>query len=237
MLKILGVKIDNLSKKEILNKLECFLNEDGIHQVATINPEFILQAQKDSEFKKILNNCELRVADGAGIWFAYLRFGRYLKNRFTGIDIVQEVLRIANEKNIAIFLIASESGLSNWEKTREAILEKYPNLKIQGSNVDRKDAQRNLSAINCPIVLCALGAPYQEKLIHSLKLAKNDKIRLAIGVGGSFDFLTNKLKRAPKIMRKTGLEWLWRFGQEPRYRMKRICSAIFVFPVRILFNK
>lgn len=236
-MQILGVTIDNFSKEEILNKINFFLEDNQVHQIATINPEFILRAQEDRVFMDILNNCELRVADGAGIWFACLRFGNYLKKRFTGVDIVQEILHIANKKGLAIFLVASDTGLSDWRETRKAILRKYPALKIKGANVSKNNIVIDSQDINCPIIFCALGAPYQEKFLHSLKSTKNDKIRLTIGVGGGFDFLTNKIRRAPKVMRKVGLEWLWRFMQEPRYRVRRIYNAIILFPIKTLFNK
>jgi N-acetylglucosaminyldiphosphoundecaprenol N-acetyl-beta-D-mannosaminyltransferase len=216
-----------------------------------------LLAQKDHAFKQILNDCDLRVADGAGIWFAFWRFGKRLRNRFTGIDLMQAVLQMAAKNKYGIFLVSYRGALSSWEETRDAILQKYPNLEIGGVNIDMEisndlisekfensafdnsifSKNSKLKIQNYEIVLCALGAPYQEKFIHSLKSSKNDKIRLAIGVGGSFDFLTKKIKRAPKYMRKVGLEWLWRFAQEPKYRAKRIFKAVVVFPVRILLNK
>lgn len=239
-MKILGVKIDNLTRQEILKRVELFLNSKEIHQVATINPEFILQAQEDIEFKNILNNCELSVADGVGIWFAFIRFGKYLKNRCTGVDLVDEILKIADRKKLPIFLIANKNGLSTWEETKKAILNKYPNININGTVLDISDSKLEYAKLeiqNYAIVFCALGAPYQEKLMHSLKTLKNAKIRLAIGVGGSFDFLTKKIKRAPTYIQQIGLEWLWRFIQEPKYRARRIYYAIVIFPIRVLLNK
>jgi N-acetylglucosaminyldiphosphoundecaprenol N-acetyl-beta-D-mannosaminyltransferase len=236
-MQILDVKIDNLSKKEVLEKIVFFLNDDSFHQIATINPEFILQARKDLEFRKVLNNCDLCVADGIGIWFAFLRFGKYLKNRFAGIDLMQEILEIANKEDRSIFLIANNSGLSNWRETRKAILKKYPNLKIKGVDLAKKSTAQTHLNIDSEIVFCALGAPEQERFLHSLKSQKNGRIRLTMGIGGGFDFLTGKIKRAPGFMRRFGLEWFWRFLREPKYRAVRILKAIIVFPIRILINK
>ena len=118
---ILGVKIDNLSKKEILEKIEYFLNEPKFHQIATVNPEFILEAQKNEQFKNILNSCDLNIADGIGIWFAFLRFGKYLKSRITGADLMLEILKMANDRRLGIFLACRKDGLSSFEETKKSI--------------------------------------------------------------------------------------------------------------------
>lgn len=233
---ILGAKIDNFSRAEILAKIKFFLQEKKAHQIATINPEFILQAQKDNDFKNILNNCDLNVADGIGIWFAFLRQGKYLKNRLTGVDLMLEILKISAKKNLSIFLVSHSEALSSWEETRDVILKKYPNLKIAGIKIDKNSINSQLPVIDSSIVFCNFGAPQQEKLLYSLKNQKNSKIRLLMGIGGSFDFLTGRIKRAPKCIRIAGLEWLWRFLQEPKYRAKRIFKAVIVFPIKIIFN-
>jgi N-acetylglucosaminyldiphosphoundecaprenol N-acetyl-beta-D-mannosaminyltransferase len=254
---ILGVRVDNFEKKEILEKIESFLREEKFHQIATVNPEFILTAQRDDEFKKILNSCDLNVADGVGLKFAFWRFGKNLKTRIAGADLADEILRITSINNYKIFLIANKSGLSSWEETRAAILRKHPNLEISGiklnchservkrveeSNEKELDPSTSLRCaqddiINYDIVLCAFGAPDQEKFLHSLKTLKDSKIRLVMGVGGTFDFLTGEIQRAPKWLRNLGLEWVYRLMQEPKYRSRRIFRAVVIFPLKILINK
>lgn len=236
---ILGVKIDNLAREEIFEKVENFLAGGKFHQIATLNPEFILRAQKDQEFKNILNNCDLNVADGVGIWFAFLRFGKYLKARMTGIDLMMEILRLADKKKLNVFLAASNWGLSTWKESAEAIKKKYPNIKVGGANFDPKTAEvvNYESGIgNYAVVFCNFGAPEQEKLLRSLKNRENAKISLAMGVGGSFDYLAGKVRRAPVLMRKLGLEWLWRLIQQPQ-RIKRIWNAVIIFPIKIITTR
>ncbi len=262
---LLGVKIDNLTKKEILEKVNCFLNEKKFHQIATINPEFVLLAQKDKEFKKILNNCDLNIADGFGIKLAFWKNGKNLKSRMTGIDLMLEILKIAEQNKYSIFLAANKNGLSNWQETRAAILKIYPNLKINGADLDLQSVipvpyqvQNKLrqksgefsrtvnfildsrfrgndisSITNYDILFCNFGAPYQEKFINSLK---NGNIKLAMGVGGSFDFITGEIKRAPLWLRNIGMEWLWRLILQPR-RFKRIFNSVMVFLWKIIFGK
>jgi len=250
--KILGVRVDNFSQEEILEKIESFLGEEKFHQIATVNPEFILEAQKNLEFKNILNSCTLNVADGFGVRCAFWRFGRHLKSRMAGVDLMQEILKIAEQKKLKIFLAINKDGLSNFEEIREAISKTYPSLVIEGSNLDCYSHENgtfiaNLSAStldsrlrgndNC-VLFCNFGAPYQEVFIDS---QKDVRIRLAMGVGGSFDFLTKKIKRAPVFVRHIGLEWLWRALQAQPWeykkeRLKRIWKAVVVFPIKVIFN-
>lgn len=234
---ILGVRIDNLEKKEILEKIESFLTGNKPCQIATINPEFILTAQKDEEFRNILNSCDLNVADGIGIWFAFLCFGKYLKTKIAGVDLMEGILQIAEKNDKKVFLVACSGGLSTWEEMRDAILKKYPRLQVSGANLSSNIIGYELPVVDCSIILCSFGAPHQEKFLHSLKSRENGNIRLVMGVGGAFDFITGKLGRAPFWIRKIGLEWLFRLVQEPKYRFKRIFNAVIIFPIKIIFYK
>jgi N-acetylglucosaminyldiphosphoundecaprenol N-acetyl-beta-D-mannosaminyltransferase len=232
---ILGVRIDNLSKKEILEKIEFFLSEDKFHQVATINPEFLLEAENNLEFKNILNNTDLNVADGMGIRLAFWRYFQNLKFRFAGADLLCEILKIANASKLNIFLAVNKDGLSSYKEIKNTLAKKYSNLIIEGENIDFNNLNAyKIQNTKYEILLCNFGAPFQEVFINSVK---NDRINLAIGVGGAFDFMTKKIKRAPIFMQKIGLEWLWRLMLEPRYRFKRVFRAIIVFPIKILFSK
>jgi N-acetylglucosaminyldiphosphoundecaprenol N-acetyl-beta-D-mannosaminyltransferase len=235
-MEILGVKLDNFSRAEILEKVSGFLNGNSFCQIATINPEFVLAAQKDAEFKNILNTCDLNVADGVGIWFAFLRFGKILKSKIAGADLMEEILKMADKRGLSVYLAANKIGLSTWEETREAILKKYPKLNISGDNLDPKNPKYIIHDTLYPILLCNFGAPDQEKFLYSLKTQENAKIRLAMGVGGSFDYLTGKVKRAPRWMRQIGLEWLFRLIQQPN-RIRRIFNAVIIFPIKIIIKK
>lgn len=255
--KILGVKIDNLSKKEVYLKLEEFLESRELNHIVTVNPEIILRAQEDPIFLKIINRACLSVADGIGVRFAFWRFGRHLKCRLTGIDLTWKILELSNQKKLAILLVSNKNGLSTWQETREAILKKYPDLKINGISIDPTAGHYDRSIelailkkkegyISYDVLLCNLGAPHQEKFIAELN-RWSDWFCLAMGVGGSFDFITGKVSRAPKFMRVLGLEWLWRIFSQPAnknegfkfvfLRIRRVLKAIVIFPIRVLFNR
>lgn len=282
VLKILGTKIDNLSRKEILGKVESFLESGSFHQIVTTNAEFILKAQKDRDFREIINKADLSVADSISIKYAFLRYFQFLKTRMAGVDLMQEILKLAEKKKIPVFLVARKGGLSDWRETREAILRKFPNLEIRGANVEILDYFEDLQNFKVKIpdkffnffpknqkifgndklgvfsqnndfskkwvVFCNFGAPEQDKFIDFLRRNSGLKICLGMGVGGSFDFLTRKARRAPKWMRFLGLEWLFRltqqfFIQQPKNssvqsnRFRRIFKAVIIFPIRVILNK
>jgi len=243
---VLGININNLSKEQILGRINFFLSENKFHQIATINPEFTLEAQKNLRFRKVLNSCDLNIADGFGIKLAFLRFGRKLKCRLAGADLMMEILKIAQEKKLPIFLAINKDGLSSFEEIKEAILKIYPDLEIEGENLDCHSCESENPIANFKdpaldshfrgndvILFCNFGSPQQEFFINSLKY---DNIRLAMGVGGAFDFITKKIRRAPKFLRFFGLEWLWRLIQQPK-RIKRIFRAIVMFPIKVIFKK
>ncbi len=258
--KCLNVKIDNLSQEEILNRVKNALNQKNqdktFLQINTVNPEFILEAQKNQKFRDILNaKTSLNIADGIGLKFASWRYGKNLKCRWAGVDLMGEILKIADKNKQRVFLIANKKGLIACQEVAEVIEKIYPNLEIKGVNVavERNtkdlrfkiyDLENNIISLyslksyilnhKSDVLFCALGAPQQEILLHNLQ---DTGIKLAMGVGGSFDFLTGKIKRAPKWMRIIGLEWFWRLILEPRYRLKRIYNAVMVFPIRVIVNK
>lgn len=245
-LEILGVRVDNLSRREIRERVLGFLREDRFHQITTVNPEFILEAQDNSEFKNILNSCDLNIADGFGIRCAFWRFGRHLKTRLAGADLLQEILKVAERKNLKIFLAINKDGLSSFEEIKGAILKKHPRLDLSGEDLDVSNTKCQIPAspagrlnTDYQILFCNFGAPHQEVFINSQKYAK---IRLAMGVGGSFDYFTRKARRAPVLVRQIGLEWLWRACQPQswrykRQRLKRVWRATVVFPWRVIINR
>lgn len=228
---MLDVPIDAISQKEAANHILAFLSEPKFHRIATVNPEFLLLAEQDPAFRQALVDADLRIADGFGIVLASLMRGRCIA-RFPGADLMEEILSIANERKLSVYLAVRADGLSSYEEVRSAISEKYPGIIIDGADIDTSSHASYVMPLTSSIVLCNFGAPHQELFLADLKNNPGN-IRLAIGIGGSFDYLTGKLRRAPRWIRAIGLEWLWRLILQPK-RWKRIYNAIIVFPLKAL---
>lgn len=236
--KILGIKIDKLTKKEVFEKVDDFLSSDKQHYIVTLNSEILLKAQKDEEYFHILNNADLSIVDGIGLKLAGLITGNSIK-RITGADLTNDILQIAEGKKLKVAVLNWNGGLSKKEDLEKALTEKYLDLKFIVENTERDFANfTETESLAClrkfapDILFVALGAPSQEKFIYH-HLNKIPSVKLALGVGGSFDFISGKIKRAPLIFQKLGMEWFWRLAMQPK-RWKRIYNAVIIFPCRFI---
>jgi len=244
-MKILGVKIDNLTIAETLQKIEVFLRDGQQHYLVTPNPEFLVEAQKDEEFKRILNQADLAVPDGMGLVLAARFLGQPLKQRITGTDLMEEICQRAAQKKWPVFLLGGRQGVA--EKARDNLRERYQGLEIKVNSrsdlfdttflnpIGFKKVVSKRSDLGSAILFVALGAPKQEKwIVENLKLMPS--VKLVMGVGGAFDFMAGRARRAPKFLRAIGLEWLWRLFCQPR-RIIRIFKAVVVFPWLVIRNR
>ncbi|MDO9399630.1 MAG: WecB/TagA/CpsF family glycosyltransferase [bacterium] len=238
LINILGIKINNFTKKEVLVEIEKILNSKKQHYIVTPNPEIILTATgHDEEFFYILNKASLSLPDGVGLKIAGWFMGINL-SRITGADLVKDILELAEKQNKKVAIFNLKDGLSSTQDITVALIKKYPKLKFVVSEVELRGTPRSsasetfgtIKQFQPEIIFCTFGAPYQEKFIfHNLKNLQS--VKLGIGVGGAFDFLTNRIKRAPKLFRAIGIEWLWRLIKQPS-RWKRIYNAIIIFPIK-----
>lgn len=172
------------------------------------------------------------------ILFAPKRIRRILPERVTGADLLEEICREAASKPLRIFLLGGGEDVA--KQTAEILADKYPGLKISGTysgTPHAKDENKIIKEVNrCDpdILFVAYGAPSQEMWI-ARNIKKMKEVHLAIGVGGTFDFISGRKKRAPKFLRTIGLEWLWRLIYEPS-RLKRIFNATIKFPIQIFIS-
>ena len=223
MVVIFGIPIDNLDRNEVQRKLLSLLDEPRFHRVATVNPEFLLLARKNKVFQTILREADLRIADGIGLSFPFWLSGEVFRGRSPGADLLLWLCERAEEKRLTIGLLLTPDGLSLPHEIRIALRQKFPHLNIA---VALEEAN---------IVFSNFGAPLQEVALEHLR-EKPSQIRLAMGVGGAFDYLTGKIPRAPKWFQKIGLEWLWRLFHQPK-RWRRIWNAVIVFPIQVFCQK
>lgn len=237
MANILGIKTGKYRKKEIQEKIKEFYNSPKYKQIVTPNPEIILEAQKDEELFYILNQADISLADGFGLKIAACLSHQKLY-RYTGADLLPYLLQEAKENNRKILIINRKEGLSKNTEINQYLQNKYPQISSLIIETDLKEliAAEDIIKINNfspQLVISLLGAPYQEKQIFKLNQSIAS-LKLGIGLGGAFDFLTGKIKRAPIFMRSLGLEWLWRLYKQPK-RWRRIWQATFIFLSKSLY--
>lgn len=236
MANILGIKLSDLRLPELLNKMDTFLNSDTCHFLVTPNPEIILNAAYDEEYFYILNSADIAIADGFGLVLAGLLSNQKIP-RITGSDLTPLLIDKAEQEQTKTLIINFKEGLSSFDDIKKSLSNRWPKLIFKIIEIEKKvfltsEENRQINDFGPKLIFVCLGAPYQEKLIsHELK--NWPSVRLALGVGGSFDFISGKIKRAPRIIRRLGLEWLWRLSSQPR-RFKRIWRATIIFTLKVI---
>lgn len=224
-MEILGVRIDKVNMDEATKIAEKYLREDKLHMVFTPNPEMIVNANQDEEFKTILNSSSLNIPDGNGIVWASKKMKDPLEERVAGFDFIHRLFELGKDKNINFYFLGSKPGVA--EKAKENLKNIYEYINVVGTQdgyFKEADEEKIVDDINqkqTDILLVALGSPKQEKFIYKYKDRLNCKI--AIGVGGCFDVISGEVKRAPNIFIKMKLEWLYR-GLSDFKRMKRLIA-------------
>lgn len=237
MAKILDVKIDHIKFSEAMAKIAAFLEVDELHQIATVNPEFVMAAQRDEEFKKIINQTDLNVPDGVGIKFAAWFLGQKIGDRLTGVDLVWEISKIAAERTKSIFFYGAADGVA--AMTAHRIQALYPNLKIAGtylgtSGEEDEQIVERINEANPDVLFVATGSPKQEKFIFNNKYRL--KVKLAMGCGGAFDYIADVVPYPSKWIRAIGMEWLYRLLTQ-KNRARRIFTAVFRFPWAVFISR
>ncbi|MFH0801460.1 MAG: WecB/TagA/CpsF family glycosyltransferase [bacterium] len=218
---LFSCKVHAVDMEEAVLRIGDFIEGKKFHLVVTLGTEMVVQAQKDEEFRAILNQADLAVPDSAGICWACRRAGTPLKGRVPGIDLLQRLAALAPQKNWHLFFLGSAPGVA--EEAGKALSEKIPGFSPAGSFhgyfKDDTEAIERIREAKPDILLVALGSPRQEKwLWHNRERLQ---VPVAIGIGGSLDVISGRRRRAPSWMQKTGLEWLHRLLTEPS-RFKRM---------------
>lgn len=232
---LLNVKVQTLEMFAVKEALHAFLNSDSQHQIVTVNPEFIVASQTNKKFLTVINEASLATIDGNGIIKALQFLGNdvSLDDRITGADLSQLLIELAGREELKILFILKSNGLTSPDDFFFKIKANYPELIFQVA--DENDALDKARTFFPKIILVGLGAPLQDLWIYE-HLAKMPSVKIAVGVGGSLDFISGKQKRAPKIWRSLGLEWLYRFFHQP-WRFFRIWRAVIIFPYLVLKYK
>ncbi|MCF7918034.1 WecB/TagA/CpsF family glycosyltransferase [Candidatus Gracilibacteria bacterium] len=229
---ILGVRIDQISKKAIRDILIQKLQQGTFCHIATVNPEFLVETSRNPKFKTILNQTSLNICDGAGISILGRFFYGKKIERITGVELAEIICEVAEKLGKSVFLLG---GWGVGKLVEQKICSMFPKLKIVGTLDGDVNTFEEVQNANPDIVLVAFGAPKQEYWIAE-KGSQISSLRIGIGVGGTFDFWAGKALRAPEILRKLGLEWLWRLILQPR-RWRRIVNAVIVFPWLVVREK
>jgi N-acetylglucosaminyldiphosphoundecaprenol N-acetyl-beta-D-mannosaminyltransferase len=237
-LNVLGVRIDRAGPAESLAHIDDFLQTPGCKQIVTVNPEYVILAGKSDRLKRLLNRTELNVPDGMGIVWASRLLGEPLTSRVTGTDLLPGICGLCAERGIGIFFLGGKPGVAG--KAAANLSERFPGLEVAGTSSRDPDAETDMEIVNqinesgAQVLAVAYGCPKQDFWIERNR-DRLTSIRVAIGVGGAFDFISGEVPRAPRALRRAGMEWLFRLWVEPT-RARRM-MALPRFGWRVLRSK
>jgi N-acetylglucosaminyldiphosphoundecaprenol N-acetyl-beta-D-mannosaminyltransferase len=234
---ILGIPIDDVTLDEVVERVGSWLEREPerLHQIVTTNPEFLVEARRNAEFRKVLKAADLATADGIGVLIAARILGRPLRARVTGVELV-EALAARRDPRARLFLLGAGPGIA--ERTAVVLRRRFPSVDVAGvwegspRPDDAPEILRRLTEAQATILLVAYGAPKQDIWIDQQResLAKCG-IVVALGVGGTFDFLAGAVPRAPRFIRRIGLEWLYRLVRQPWRWRRQLALPFFVLLV------
>jgi len=225
---ILNTTIDNYSMEETIQIVEDVIkNNKQLHHVV-VNAGKIVALQKDLELRKSVNESDLINADGQAVVWASKILGKPLKERVAGIDLMNNLIELAKVKKYTIFFLGAT------EEIVSKVVSKYPKEIVSGyrngyfSKEEEKEIAKQITNSGANILFVAISSPKKEVFLHTYKDILSN-VNFIMGVGGSFDVVAGKTKRAPVWMQKAGLEWFYRFMQEPGRMWKRYLVGNFKF--------
>lgn len=223
---ILGIPVHSLTAADALAAVRRFMGEPRLHQIATVNPEFVMAAQDNAAFAEVLRAADLNLPDGVGLLYAARYLGRPLPERVPGSEFVYHLAETAAAEGWPLFLLGAAPGVA--EEAAAILTAKYPGLNIAGTHAGSPGPAENdaiVGLINdsgAQLLYVAYGAPQQDLWIGRNR-DRLPAVRVAMGVGGSLDFITGRAVRAPQWAQDAGLEWLHRLVKEP-WRWRRMLA-------------
>jgi N-acetylglucosaminyldiphosphoundecaprenol N-acetyl-beta-D-mannosaminyltransferase len=236
---ILDVRIDDTTYDEAVALADALIARGGAFQFATVNPEFVMIAQHDETFKRVLSETALNMPDGVGILWAAKHSGHPLRQRVAGVELMLALCERASQQGWRVFLLGAREGVA--ERTAAVLCERFRNLNVCGTFAgsprieDEPEIVGRVRDATPNLIFVAYGAPNQDKWLRrnlSRCVSSGGGI-VGIGVGGAFDYISGARKRAPDWMLRIGLEWLHRLITQP-WRWRRQLSLIrFVFSVLV----
>ncbi|MCY3695005.1 MAG: WecB/TagA/CpsF family glycosyltransferase [Chloroflexi bacterium] len=232
---VLGVPLADCGRGLALAWIRGWLHGREPRAVFTVNPEFVMAARSDPEFAETLANADLNLVDGAGLLAAARLCGRQRPQRLPGVDLIPELCRICAAGGHPVYLLGGRSGAA--AQAAANLLRDHPGLTIAGTAEPDDPAERTAAIClavresGAHLLLVAFGTPRQEMWI-STHMAKTGA-RVVVGVGGSFDLISGRIRRAPRLVRRIGMEWLYRLVREPwRWRRQRVLPRFALLALR-----
>ena len=220
---IMGCQVDNLSMEQTLQTIEGFIATGQPHQHVVVNVDKIVKAQRDPALREIINGCDLVNVDGMPVVWASRLLGRPLAERVAGVDLFEALMARAAVKGWRVFLLGAREPVVS--RVRDLYVRKYPGLCVTGHRngywlpSEETGVVEQIRDAQVDVLFVAISSPKKEQFLS--RYQADMAVPFSMGVGGTFDVAAGLVKRAPVWMQRSGLEWFYRFLQEPRRMFRR----------------
>jgi len=228
---ILGCRLDVIDAGEATDAIVRLAHEDAPAQIVTLGTEMVVYAQHDPQFRDVVNACALSLCDTVGLLAAAQQRGAKMRERVTGVELLELLCARAAQEQLPVFFFGGAPGVA---ADAAAILEvRYPGLIVAGTRdgfFTGEEIPSIVDAIRASgarLLFVGLGSPRQEMWLAAH--LRETVCPVGIGVGGSFDVVSGRVKRAPLVWRRLGLEWLYRLIREPRRFRRQLALPYFVW--------
>ncbi|MCP4310830.1 MAG: WecB/TagA/CpsF family glycosyltransferase [Bacteroidetes bacterium] len=235
-----GLQVDDKDTDEVLNWIDTGISENKQRSIFFINAHCFNISCENAAYKEALNESDLVLNDGIGIKLGGILKGIHFKENMNGTDLIPRILNYSTKHHRSVFLLGALDEVV--KKAIDTIRQNYPDIILAGYNSgyfnddEAKQILEKINALNTDILIVGMGVPKQELWIKENR--KNlPNVKILIAGGAVFDFLSQKFKRAPKFLRLMGLEWFFRFLQEPGRLFKRYFIGNIRFFRNILSRK
>lgn len=215
---ILGLRVDRVSSQEAIEAVENFISERTPHHIITADASMVVLARRDSALREIVDRADLVTPDGAGIIWASRLLGMPVACKVSGVDLVKQLCSLSAARGYRLFFLGAAPGVA--VQAAENLARDYPGALIVGardgffSADDEPQIIEQIKESAPDVLLVALGIPKQEKWIDQYREAL--AVPVSVGIGGSFDVYSGRVKRAPVWMQNASLEWLYRLWKNPK---------------------
>lgn len=232
-LELFGCRVDRVTMADAVARCRAFIEEGGSHYVVTADTSGIVIAQNDAEHRRIINAADLVTPDSIGVVWASRRFGKPVPERVPGVDTMEALCKMAAAEGYRVFLFGAAPGVA--DLAAKNLQARFPGLSVCGTRngffTPREEPGiiEAIRAARTDILFVAFGIPKQEKWMAAH--LPDTGAKLAMGVGGSFDAFAGVVKRAPKIIQRLHLEWLWRTLSNPKKISKAMTLPRFAMMV------
>lgn len=233
---LLNTYVNNLDMSEAVSAIESMIKDEGKHYVVAINVDVVIKIEDDTYLKKITDSADMVLVDGKPLIWISNWYKKPVKAKISGSDLVPVLCKKAAKKGYTVFIIGGKDGVA--DKAKKRLEKKYPSIQIVGTyappfgfekeEIELMKINQMITEVHPDLLIVCFGCPKQEKWIYENYQRYDAKV--SVCAGATVDFLAGNVKRAPKWMSNHGLEWFYRFLQEP----KRMFKRYFVDDMKIL---